>query len=86
MKLSELVADGMRLPKDVVLDLPRISICGDKEIYIENHKGLSEYSDTDIRVKMNDGIIHMNGENLRIIIMENNRMVVNGTLKYVDYE
>lgn len=83
---SEFIADSMRIPKDVAMDLPRLSLCGDREIFIENHRGLLEYTDTDIRVKMNDGIMHVSGTELRIIVMEYARMVIDGRFKSVEYE
>ena len=84
--LSEYIADTMRMPKDVIMNLPKISICGDREIFVENHKGLVEYTDTDIRVKMKDGIIHIKGSKLRIIVMEYDRMVINGVFGGVFYD
>lgn len=85
-KFREYVADTLHLPKDVIMDLPRISICGDKEIYIENHKGIITYTDLEIRVKMNDGIINLFGKKLRIIMLEPDRMIVNGDFERVEYE
>ena len=80
------MADTLRVPKDAVMDLPRVSICGDKEIYVENHKGLCEYTDTDIRFKTRDGLVHITGSGLRIIIMRYASMVINGTFIRVEYE
>ncbi|MGM9937635.1 MAG: sporulation protein YqfC [Candidatus Ornithomonoglobus sp.] len=85
-KLSEYIADKMRIPKDVIMDLPKVSVCGDKEVYIENHKGLLGYNDNEISVKMNDGIMYVCGVGLRIIAIDVNRMVVNGDLTGVKYE
>ena len=85
-KISEFLAESFSMPKDVMMDLPRVSICGDREIYIENHKGLLEYSDTIIRIKMNDGIINISGTGLRIIVMEQERMIINGDLEQINYE
>lgn len=85
-RISEFIADSLSMPKDVAMDLPRVSVCGDKEIYIENHKGLVEYGEDRIQVKMNDGIIHVSGSCLRIIVMEYGRMVINGDLKKIEYE
>lgn len=85
-KFRNFIADKLSLPKDVVLDLPRISICGDKEIYIENHKGIMEYGDKCIRIKTSDAIVHIFGDGLRIIILENDRMVINGEFLSVEYE
>ena len=50
--VREYLAESMDMPKDVMMDLPKLSVCGDKEIYIENHKGLLEYSDEIISVKI----------------------------------
>ena len=85
-RFSEFLDDIMNVPKDAVMDLPRVSICGDKEIYVENHKGLSEYTDTDIRFKMRDGLVHITGSGLRIIVMKYDSMVINGTFIRVEYE
>ena len=85
-RFSEFLAERFGMPKDVIMDLPRVSICGDREIYIENHKGLLEYSDNIIRVKMNDGIIDISGVGLRIIAMERDRLIVNGVLEHVKFE
>lgn len=85
-KFSEFIADTMRMPKDVIMDLPRVSVCGDREIYIENHKGLVEYTDSDIRIKMREGIMRVSGSSLRIIVMEYDRIVINGVFKGVFYD
>ncbi len=84
--IKEMIAEKMSLPKDVVLDLPKVSICGDKEIFIENHKGIMEYNSDCIRIKTNDGIAHIYGCDLRIIILETDRMVINGEFLRVEYE
>lgn len=86
MKLREYIADTLRMPKDVVMDLPKVSVCGDKEVYIENHKGLLSYTDNEISVRMNDGIMYVMGVKLRIIAADAARMVINGDFTGVKYE
>lgn len=83
---SELIADAMHVPKDAAMDIPRVSVCGDREIYIENHKGLAEYGDTVIRIKMKNGEIRVLGRDLKIIVMKYNNIVINGEFKAVEYE
>ena len=85
-KITEKFAEAWKLPKDVVMDLPRVSICGDREIYIENHKGLDRYDDDCIRIKMNNGTVVINGTGLRIVALEYNSIVVNGIFKSVEYD
>lgn len=84
--VREYLAESMDMPKDVIMDLPKLSVCGDKEIYIENHKGLLEYTDQIISVKMRDGIIRLCGHKLRIIALRSRDIVVNGEFERVEYE
>ena len=85
-KLSESLAELAGLPKDVVMDLPKISVSGDREIFIENHKGLVLYSPGEIRVRMKGGIITVKGVGLSIISIEYNNILINGLFKGVFYE
>ena len=39
-KSRDVIAEKFDLPKDVVLNLPKITIIGNNEIIIENHKGI----------------------------------------------
>ena len=32
------------IPKDVILDLPKITVIGDIQLYVENHRGIIEYT------------------------------------------
>lgn len=84
--IREYIAETMALPKDVMLDLPRVSICGDKEVYVENHKGLGGCTDTDVTIKMNGGLLHIHGEKLRIIAFRSDYLVINGEFEGVSYE
>lgn len=85
-RFGEWLAEKMMLPKDVTMDLPRVSVCGDREIFVENHKGVLQYTSCCIRIKMNDGIMGICGSDLRIIILERERMVIDGDLESVEYE
>jgi len=44
------IADLLELPRDIVLDLPKITLLGNLQLYIENHKGIIEYSTSLVRV------------------------------------
>lgn len=85
-RIAERIAERFALPKDVMLDLPKISVCGNKEVYIENHKGLAEYTSSVIRVKSKDAVITITGDFMRIIELLPDRMTVYGELERVEYE
>ena len=39
-KGKEVLVEKLELPKDVILDIPKIIVMGRNEITIENHKGI----------------------------------------------
>jgi sporulation protein YqfC len=39
------LADFFELPRDIVLDLSRLTLIGNRQIYLENHKGIVEYDE-----------------------------------------
>jgi len=60
------VADLFEIPEDVVLNVPRITIIGNLQMIIENHRGLIEYSPGTIRVGTGDGQLVILGEDLAV--------------------
>ncbi len=42
----------MDLPQDVMMDLPRITMIGQLHIYIENHRGLLAFTDSEVRLML----------------------------------
>lgn len=66
------LSEALELPMDITLDLPKISLTGNREASIINHKGIIEYSDLMIRINSKIGIIKIIGYDLEIknILME----------------
>lgn len=85
-RITEAVADAWGVPKDVVMNIPRLTISGDREIYIENHKGILEYTDTEIRVSTAMGIVRICGENLIIDRIRLEDLLISGSFSGVEYE
>ncbi len=60
------LAEVLELPKDIILDLPKIIMIGNLQIYIENHKGILEYTDNRIRINIKNGTLRIIGKNLML--------------------
>lgn len=60
------VADLFEIPEDVVLNVPRITIIGNLQLIIENHRGLIEYTPQTIRVGAGNGQLVIDGEDLAV--------------------
>jgi sporulation protein YqfC len=67
MNITEQIADSLDLPKDVVLGFPFISMCGNRELYIDNHMGILSYESGQIVVRTKHDPIRIQGKNLLIV-------------------
>lgn len=85
-KTKETLAEKLDLPRDVVLNLPKITIAGDNEITIENHKGVILFEDHEIKVNSNVGLITIEGMHFEILFMGGSTLTVCGKFKTVRYE
>ena len=79
------ILEKIDLPKDVVMDLPKITIIGDNEITIENHEGIESFEDECIKIKTNNGILTIEGQNFEILYIASETIVLSGKFKSVDY-
>ncbi len=59
--IREKIADAVDISKEVVLDAVLVSFIGDRELTLENYKGILEYSDTCIRIKAKPRTVKITG-------------------------
>ncbi len=65
-KFKRKLSDYLELPGDIMLDLPKIVLVGNLQVFIENHRGIQEYHRQLVRVVVNDKVIEITGENLAL--------------------
>lgn len=85
-KAKEDVAQKLGLPRDVILDIPKIIITGDNELIIENHKGIIMFEENEIKINSNVGIISLRGKKLEILFIGGSTIVLGGKFKGINYE
>lgn len=83
--IKENVSNALEIPKDILLDLPRITLIGNLQVSIENHKGIIEYSNEYIRVKIKDGIIKVSGMDLIIKTIITEEIIISGKIASIDF-
>ena len=85
--ISKAMADLLEIPADLVMDMPRLTVTGRNELYLENHKGIIEYTTERIRINLSRGFMEVVGDNLEIQALMPDEMKVWGdinTIKYLD--
>ncbi|MBO9129595.1 sporulation protein YqfC [Bacillus sp. 165] len=77
------ITKKMDLPADVLMDLPRITMVGQIHIYIENHRGLLAFSDTEVRLLLKQGQLLIKGNSFVIKTILPEELLLEGTIEQV---
>ena len=68
------------LPGESLPMQPLVEVCGNNRVLIENHRGVSEYSDDRIGVRVRFGTVCICGEGLKLCRMSGCQLVVTGMI------
>jgi sporulation protein YqfC len=84
-KVSSQVAEIFELPKDVVMNLPKLTLIGNILVYIENHRGIIQYDDQLVRINLLRGELNISGQNLMIRSVVPEEIVVEGRIDQIGF-
>jgi sporulation protein YqfC len=84
--LKHRISDALDLPKDIVLDLPRVVVTGRIAVFIENHRGIVEYNSENVRINTAVGVLGIKGDDLIIKSIVADEITVEGQLKAIEFE
>lgn len=85
VKFKEKVTEILELPKEIVLNIPRITMVGSGNLLIENYKGIIEYDNDRIRVNTGSGIIKITGERLVIKEITSEDLMIDGEVGTLEF-
>ena len=69
---------ALDLPKDILLGFPNISLCGNREVYISNHKGILSYGQDEMIVLVKDYQLAVRGKQLTVISYSKEDLTIHG--------
>lgn len=73
------------LPREIVYDLPRVTLIGHVQLLIENHRGVIEYSAGKIRIAINSGGMEILGQDLYIRSISRDEISIEGDIAALKY-
>ncbi len=85
-KFVRKTSEILELPKEVISNIPKITMTGFNEILIENFKGILEYEDFFVRIGTYIGNVNINGFNLKLNQMNEEDILVTGKIESVAFE
>lgn len=84
-RLRRLTAQLLDLPKDVIFDIPRFTMIGNMQLYIENHRGVIEFTSNLLKLRLTSGHVEITGKDLVIRAILTEEVFIEGTIEQVNY-
>lgn len=82
---KEILIDSLQLPRDVCTGAVRVTLTGNGEAWIENYKGILEYTEQMILLQTKTCQVCFEGNRLSIGYYTNEDMKINGCIQCVRY-
>ena len=82
---KELIVESLKLPKDTMLGASIVTLTGNREAFIQNYKGIVEYTTESIVLQGKNCKICFEGKRLSIDYYTNEDMKISGSIDAVRY-
>lgn len=84
-RIKKWVTEQMQLPADVMMDLPRITMIGQLHIYIENHRGVLQFSTNELRLLLKEGQLLVTGDQFVLKTILPEELLLEGRIDKVTF-
>lgn len=83
--ILEKASQTLDMPLQLVAGMPRIELRGNHEAILESHKGVREYGENLIIIDTPLGPVRISGVDMTIRTMNEDKIVINGTINSFEY-
>ena len=84
-RLTSALTSVLELPKEVIMNLPLITLIGHEDMTIENFKGILEYSEERIRINTTTGIVMVEGKKLVLKQVTSDNIGIAGIIGKIEF-
>ena len=84
--LGEALAQTFRLPADAVAGLPLVELIGDRQVRVENHRGILAYDRREIHIGGGRVTVRVRGLELELRMMDREELLITGQIFAVELE
>jgi sporulation protein YqfC len=85
VRLGRRLADLLEIPEDIVLDLPRVTLVGNLQLVMENHRGIVEYGPERVRLALAQGELVVSGSDLALVSLSEEEIIVEGQISRIEF-
>jgi sporulation protein YqfC len=80
---AEMLKNTANRTGEPILGEPLVEVLGNSRVLIENHRGILEYNQQIIRIRVNFGEIRICGDHIRLANMNRPQLVVCGQISQI---
>lgn len=84
-EFSENLIETLELPKDLILSMPVLSVTGDRELIVENHRGISYYSEQKMLIACCKQQLEITGNALMIEYYTKDSLKIRGRIVQIQF-
>jgi sporulation protein YqfC len=85
VSLKERFTELLELPKEIVLNIPKLTMVGNGDMIIENYKSLIEYESERIRLNTGIGVVRITGSRLLIREITSEDIIICGEIQTLEF-
>ncbi|MBQ2902186.1 MAG: sporulation protein [Agathobacter sp.] len=79
------IVKALDLPQDLFLGLANLSLCGNRELYISNHRGILSYGQEEMIILVKDYQIQIKGKSLCIVSYSKEELTIHGYIRSLEF-
>ncbi|MFO7263937.1 MAG: sporulation protein YqfC [Bacillaceae bacterium G1] len=72
------LGSSLDVPLNTILNIPRVTVIGTYQVYVENHQGILEFSSQRLRLRTVAGQLQITGQGLMIRQINHEEIFVEG--------
>lgn len=76
--------DKFGLPAEIIPGVPKLTLSGGNELFVENHGGLKSYSRDCIEVRGRNLLVQVKGEELELAAMTKAEIIIHGIIVAIE--
>ncbi len=85
MDIRKTISEILELPREIVSNLPLISMTGAEILCVENFKGIIEFVDDRVRINTASGVLKIEGKRLLLKEVTSESLTITGAITKVEY-
>ena len=84
--IKQKIAKTLEISEDLLCDIPRFILNDNREIQVENYKGILSYEENEIKLGSKNYKVKITGTSLKITVITDEYIIITGSISSLSFE